>query len=151
MRALSKEQVKIELEYIQDNSSGNILLDEEDIELLTENTDIILMGACEITSENAAYDTISNVISDLKSSEFYSMDIKSMLIHFKMNPKYDVNKLANGLELTHFIDNICIDDEPDMFFGVNCSDDLDIDYIKSTLFFCLSKKEKLTPVLLNNP
>ena len=47
MRVLSNAQVDIELDNIKGDGKNDILLDSRDIEKISKNKDLVLMGVCE--------------------------------------------------------------------------------------------------------
>lgn len=149
MKVLSKEQVYIELNNIKGDGKNDIILDDEDIATITQNKDLVLMEAKEYIDENAAYKAISTIISDFEKLDLSFMDITGILIHFQINSKFSTMKLSDGLEVIYQkVECANIDGEPDALFGICCDDDLDINYVKATVVFALSKKKK--PKYINN-
>ena len=146
MKILSKEELKIELDNILTYGANDITLDIEDINLITKDKDLVLMGVYENSSTKAAYKVISSIISDFENNELSLMNVDSILVHFQISSNYNLIKLTDAMEI---IDNKCATaymiDEPYVTFGTSCDDSLDIDYVKATVFMGYSEKENLKP------
>ena len=146
MKILSKVEVKIELESIVSNGNNDISLDIEDINLITKNKDLVVMGVYENCSDEAAYKVISSMVSDFEDNELSLMNVDGILLYFQISSSYNLTNLTYAMEI---IDNKCdtvyITDEPYIIFGTSCDDSLDIDYVKATVFMGYSAKENLKP------
>jgi hypothetical protein len=99
------------------------------------------MKADEYIGKDASYKIISTMISDFEKIDLSHMNVDGILICFQTHSKNDIMKLYDGVEIIYKkFEYENIDDEPDVIFGLHCDDSLDIDYVKATLFFGLSKK-----------
>ncbi|WP_373072188.1 hypothetical protein [Sulfurimonas sp.] len=144
MRVLSKEQVYIELNNIKGDGKNDILLDDEDIATITQNKDLVLMEAKEYIDKDAAYKTIYTIVSDFEKVDLSHMNVDGILIYFQIHSAYKTMKLYDGLEIiNNKFESENIGDEPDILFGIYYDDSLHVNYVKATVFFALSKKEKL--------
>ncbi len=144
MKILSKEEVKIELDKILTYGANDITIDIEDINLITKDKDLVVMGVYENSSDKAADKVISSIVSDFEDNELSLMHIGGILVYFQISSSYNVMKLVDAMDI---IDNKCdtayITDEPYVTFGTSCDDSLGIDYVRATVF--MGYKENFKP------
>lgn len=165
MKILSKEEFKKELDEILTYDANDIIIDTEDIKniggdnifavecldldiedinIITNNKDLLVMSASEQCGFNSMLKAIKLAVSDFEENKLSLIEADGILVYFQVNSNYNMMDFAEAMEIIHDSSSrdIYLTEEPDVIFGVSCNDNLEDNYVKVTVFISYSKQKK---------
>lgn len=131
MKEISYEELKTELNKMLNSKSPNdINLYDDDIKIIIKNKDLFFIDVCEYKDDNE----LKSVMQSTHKLEFKNMK-SYILLCFKTNPNYNINKITNIMDIFNTIYN----DAESTIFCTSTSKKMSQDSIKATIIMTFSK------------
>jgi cell division GTPase FtsZ len=143
IKTLTQDSVFTVEELDLDNGSGNILLSNEDIDIVTKNKNLLVMSISEFSGSYAGIEAIKSAVLDFEENELFLKDADGILVNFKMHTNYLIMELAEAMDIIN--DKLCdvyIDNEPNVIWGLSCDDNMKEDCVIATVFISYSKQRR---------
>jgi len=156
MKILSNKEFKKELAEILtydiftvecldlDCDSNDIVLDIQDINIITKDKYLLVMSSFEQYCLNSAKEAMKSTIIDFEENNLSLTEADGILVYFQMNSNYDTDDLIEAMQIIYDSSTkyTYITGDPDVLFGVVCDNSLKNDYAKVTVFISYSKQRR---------
>ncbi len=142
MKTLSEKEFKIEFNQIITYGDNDIILDNEDINIITKNKDLLTMTIAEYSGPYAAQEAIKSAILDFEENMLPITEADGILVYFKMNTNHPIMELAEAMEIIHDkYESIYPSNDLNVIFGVSCDDSMKEDCVKASVFISYLKEK----------